>query len=109
VSSEEIADIMSNSIAGLASIRPGKGYDFAFTTKAFAMNATGLPVIYSGVGPVKKIIAENNLGVVCDWDIEEVAEAMRRILKNEYSIEERKRIAEWANANFSLDAVAKKV
>src|SRR5690606_21229683 len=71
---EEIARLMRGAELGLASVRPGMGYDFAFTTKAFAMMSTGLPVLYAGVGPVRTMIDNHNLGQSVDWDSEALAQ-----------------------------------
>lgn len=109
VSSGDIAKIMRGAIAGLASVRPGKGYDFAYATKAFAMVACGLPVIYAGVGPVRKIISDNKLGLVADWDSSQVARLLDEILTDPFSKDERDRLAKFASENFSYRKVAEKI
>src|SRR5690606_23562815 len=81
VSPEEVATWLRGSTASLASIRPGRGYDFAFPTKALASIGCGVPVIYAGPGPLRAIISENDLGWATEWNIDEVATAMEEALQ----------------------------
>lgn len=101
-----VAQWSRSSLANLASVRPGKGYDFAFATKALAGLAAGAPSIYAGVGPLKEIIMENNLGIGCDWDVEQVAQAMSRTIENPVSAGRRAELSAWVEQNHSLSAVA---
>ncbi|MEK8228003.1 glycosyltransferase [Oerskovia sp. M15] len=48
VSGAEAAALLRGARAGLASIRPGSGYEFALATKAVAAAATGSPVVFAG-------------------------------------------------------------
>ena len=102
---EEIAAAMSRAAAGLASVRPARGYDFAFATKAFASLACGAPVIYSGVGPLRAIVAENSLGHSVDWDSGAVAAAMSEVLEQPADPDERRRLSSWVEQNYSLRSV----
>ena len=102
----EVAQWSRSSLANLASVRPGKGYDFAFATKALAGLSAGAPAIYSGVGPLKEIITTHNLGIGCDWDVEEVANAMGLAIENRVSAERRAQLSAWVEQNHSLAAVA---
>jgi glycosyltransferase involved in cell wall biosynthesis len=102
---EEIAAAMSQAAAGLASVRPARGYDFAFATKAFASLACGAPVIYSGVGPLRAIVAENLLGHSVDWDAGAVAAAMGEVLEQPADQDERRRLSSWVEQNYSLRSV----
>lgn len=102
---EEIAAAMRRAAAGLASVRPARGYDFAFATKAFASLACGAPVIYSGVGPLRAIVAENALGHSVDWDAGAVAAAMSAVLERPADQDERRRLSRWVEQNYSLRTV----
>ena len=75
VSAEEADRWMARATATLASLRPG-GYDYAYPTKILASLAQGTPVIYAGPGQAARDIAEGELGVACNLDADEVAEAM---------------------------------
>ena len=75
VSAEEADLWMARATATLASLRPG-GYDYAYPTKILASLAQGTPVIYAGPGQAARDIAEGELGVACNLDADEVAEAM---------------------------------
>ena len=75
VSAEEADRSMARATATLASLRPG-GYDYAYPTKILASLAQGTPVIYAGPGQAARDIAEGELGVACNLDADEVAEAM---------------------------------
>lgn len=101
-----VASAMRTAAAGLASVRPERGYDFAFATKTFVSGACGAPVIYAGVGPAGDRVREHRLGESVDWDAHEVADAMRRVLDTPASAENRARIAAWVDANHSLRAVS---
>jgi glycosyltransferase involved in cell wall biosynthesis len=104
----ETAVALREAAAGLASVRPGRGYDFAFATKAFASLACGAPVIYAGVGPLRNIVEQNNLGHSVDWDAGEVAEAMAEVLESPAAPAERARLAAWVGENYSLRGVGSK-
>ncbi|MEV8143896.1 glycosyltransferase [Specibacter sp. NPDC078709] len=106
-SGEIVATWLRSSVANLASVRPNKGYDFAFATKALAGLSAGAPAIYSGVGPLKDLIAANNLGKACDWDASEVAAAMREALVQPVDQGQRLQISDWVEENYSLTAVGR--
>ncbi|KRF04277.1 glycosyltransferase [Arthrobacter sp. Soil782] len=101
----EVAIALRSSAAGLASVRPSRGYDFAFATKALAALACGTPVIYSGVGPLADLIRPNNLGWTVAWDADQVADAMDLALTAPVSEADRDRISTWTSASYSLTAV----
>jgi len=105
VSGEETARWIRGAHAGLASVRPGRNYDFAFATKAFATVGCGTPVIYAGVGPARELVADNDLGWAVDWDAEVVAEAMRASLRTAPTTERRRALSEWVDEHHSLRGV----
>ncbi|WP_104109337.1 glycosyltransferase [Arthrobacter sp. N199823] len=101
----EIAQWHRGAVANLASVRPGKGYDFAFATKALAGLSAGAPVIYSGVGPMHDLVTEHDLGIACAWDPDAVAAAMRTMLENSVDSKRRRELSQWVSENYSLEAV----
>ncbi|MBE0008670.1 MULTISPECIES: glycosyltransferase family 4 protein [unclassified Arthrobacter] len=105
VDGDQISTALRGSVAGLASVRPSRGYDFAFATKALVSLSCGTPVIYAGVGPLKNIIADENLGVSVDWEPAAVAAAMRDALAWPQDAAERQRISGWVQQNYSLRSV----
>lgn len=109
VGAEELSAVLRGARAGLASVRPAKGYDFAYATKAFASLSCGSPVIYSGVGPMKELIVEADLGYSVPWSSEAVADAMRLALETEPSIEQRQKLAQWVEQHHSLQAVGARI
>jgi hypothetical protein len=95
---------MRGAVAGLASVRPGRGYDFAFPTKTLVSVSCGTPVIFAGVGPLSSLVAVEGLGWSVPWDANRVSAAM------EEALSENKRLGpeviEWLHANYSLESVA---
>lgn len=108
VPGEVVAAEVSQAAAGLASLHPDMGYDYAFPTKMFAVTACGVPVIYSGPGPGYEIVRSNGLGWACDWSPDEVAEAMREALERRPGPGEAERLSGWTRTFASQDAVAEK-
>lgn len=107
VDSAELSSWLRGARASLASVRPQRGYDFAFATKALAALSCGTPVIYSGVGPLAALISENSLGWATPWEVGAVAEAMAAALDLPYSGPS-ERLSTWVDSNFSLTAVAER-
>jgi glycosyltransferase involved in cell wall biosynthesis len=105
----ELAPWIRGAVAGLASVRPTRGYDFAFATKALVSLSCGTPVIYSGVGPLASVVRDADLGWVASWDARAVADAMRQALAAPVSTAERGRaLSRWVEDNYSLRAVAER-
>jgi glycosyltransferase involved in cell wall biosynthesis len=105
-SAEHLSNEFSNASAALASVKPGVGYDFAFATKALAGMSAGAPVIYAGVGPMRSIIQDNDLGWSVDWNADAVAEAMDKALRDYPDRARRERLSQWVKNNHSLRTVA---
>lgn len=106
VSGSEVARAFSTAQAGLASLHPRVGYDYAFPTKMFAATACGAPVVYAGPGPGRAMVTDHELGWACDWDVEQTTAALRSALSAEVSPAERERLAAWTLENASQRAVA---
>src|SRR5690625_4311491 len=79
----QVAAQLRGAVAGLSSITPGQGYEFALPTKIYAATATGTPVIHAGEGAARDRIRDNGLGWACDYDAEQVAGAMSDALSGE--------------------------
>ncbi|HEX7350285.1 glycosyltransferase [Brachybacterium sp.] len=79
----DVAAHLRGAVAGLSSITPGQGYEFALPTKIYAATATGTPVIHAGQGAAHERIRANDLGWACDYDAQRVAEAMDEALRGE--------------------------
>lgn len=108
---EAVASWLRGSVASLASLRPGQGYDFAFPTKLYASAATGTPAIFAGSGPGANFVAAGRAGFVSDYTVRDVADAMERALEcaaAASSEAERHRIAKWAHQEWGLDRVAQR-
>lgn len=104
----EIARWLRGALAALASVAPGKGYDFAFPTKMYAALACGTPVLYAGVGPGRDFVRATGEGIAVGYGVEEVAAAMRRFLSlpGTRTAEERDAAARTAREVADIDAVA---
>ncbi len=105
VPGREVATALSRAWAGLASLHPGMGYDYAFPTKMFASTACGTPVLYAGPGPGRTMTTEHQLGWACDWDVAQTAALMREALRQPPTAQDRARLREWTLANASQSSV----
>ncbi|MBE7699550.1 glycosyltransferase family 4 protein [Oerskovia sp. Sa1BUA8] len=93
--------------ACLVSMRPEQGYDFAFPTKVFAGVASGTPVLFAGPGPVREALSQHALGVSTDYDVDEVADEMIELLRQEPTAGTRHRLASWAVQNASAESTGR--
>ena len=103
----EVARYLRGAVAGLSSITPGQGYEFALPTKVYAATACGTPVIHAGKGAAHDRIRDNDLGWACDYTTDAVVEAMRQALagENTPSTEE---LRDWTLDKASLRGCAEK-
>lgn len=106
----ELRPLLTGAVVALASLLPGGGYDYAFTTKIFASLACGCPTIFSGVGPtrdfIKQASKEIHSGEEIDYDVDAVADAMARAVHGPPTAIEREATAEWTRERYSVDAIA---
>lgn len=109
VDARELSAVLRGARAGLASVRPAKGYDFAFATKALASLSCGAPVIYSGVGPMQDLVRDEDLGYSVPWNANDVADAMRCALTAQPDPVRRAQFSSWVESGFSLRAVAVRI
>ncbi len=110
LSPAELAPVLRDSVAALASVRAGSGYDFAFPTKLYSAAVCGAPLIYAGIGPavdfVQSIVDGLPLGVAVPAEPIAVADAMLDQLRNPVTRLRRELVASWASEHVSLDSVA---
>ncbi|MBF0673474.1 MAG: glycosyltransferase family 4 protein [Salinibacterium sp.] len=113
VAPEELSSVLAGAQASLASLKPGQGYDYAFTTKLYSSVAAGCPVIFTGVGPtasfIRDHVGEQPLGVAVDYDADAVAEAMHSYAESPLQPERRAALSEWSRERYSLDSIAQRV
>ena len=104
---EEAAVWIRGAVSSLVSLRPGLGYDFAFPTKVFAAAASGVPVVFAGVGPARDVVRGADLGHAVDYDVDAVAQAMTALLdaapSDAEGTSERNRLATWARRFGSIE------
>lgn len=112
ISPTELAPILAGATVSLASLKPGQGYDYAFTTKVYSSLAAGCPVIFTGTGPTVDFLnnAENaDAGVALEYDVAVVAAAMSAAAASPLAPSARAELARWAADRYSLRAIAKRV
>lgn len=108
----QLAPILSGATASLASLKPGQGYDYAFTTKVYSSLAAGCPVIFAGVGPTGPFLRaadSPDVGIAVDYDIEAVVAAMERAIAHSPGPEARERLSDWTREHYSLTVIAQRV
>lgn len=113
IPSERLRSELSRAVASLATLLPGGGYEYAFTTKAYSSLATGCPVIFAGPGPTAVFLRaasrEVPAGAAVNYDVEAIAEAMRNAADRPLSPEDRRSVATWTAAHHSMRAVAERI
>ncbi len=105
----ELAPILSGATASLASLKPGQGYDYAFTTKVYSSLASGCPVIFAGVGPTGPFLrsaTSPDVGEAVDYEVSAVAAAMERAIALSPEPDARSRLSAWTREHYSLNAIA---
>lgn len=105
----ELAPALADATASLASLRPGHGYDYAFTTKIYSSLAVGCPVVFAGVGPTSRFIREaenSDIGTALPYDASAVAQALERMLDEPLPADRRRALSAWTHEHYSLNAIA---
>ncbi|WP_053354040.1 glycosyltransferase [Leucobacter musarum] len=99
--------------ASLATLLPGGGYEYAFTSKIYSSMATGCPVIFAGPGPTAAFLERASddvtVGQAVEYDVSSIAEAMRRAADRPPTAEQRRELAAWTAAHHSMQAVTDRV
>lgn len=117
VTAEALRPQLASAIASLATLKPGGGYEYAFTSKVYSSLATGCPIIFAGPGPTGPFIREaaqqpggaTHLGVAVSYDAIAIADAMRSAATHPLSPPARRELAGWAAREHSMHAVAGRV
>ena len=109
----ELAPQLARSVASLATLQPGGGYEYAFTSKAYSSMAAGCPVIFAGPGPTGPFLRDAAravpAGAAVAYDADAIADAMRAAADAPLSGADRARVSEWTAAHHSMRAVADRV
>jgi glycosyltransferase involved in cell wall biosynthesis len=112
VAAVELVPLLASAVASLASLRPGVGYDYAFTTKAYSSLAVGCPVIFTGPGPTIAFLTEaeeaQRSGVAVPFEPHAVAKAMAHFASSPLVPTERMKLAAWTAEHHSLAASARR-
>lgn len=101
----EVAAHLRGAVAGLSSITPGQGYEFALPTKIYAATACGTPVVHAGEGAAAERIRDNALGWACEHDAAAVADALSRAIRGE-GTPSREHLRRWTLSAASLSGCA---
>lgn len=107
VAPSRVAEFLRGAVAGLSSITPGQGYEFALPTKVYAATACGTPVIHAGEGAAHDRVASGSLGWACAHDAGEVAAAMVSALEGD-SVPDGGHLRSWTLEHASLAGCAAK-
>jgi glycosyltransferase involved in cell wall biosynthesis len=108
----ELSPILCAATASLASLKPGQGYDYAFTTKVYSSLAAGCPVIFAGVGPTGPFIRSFDVpgaGVAVHYNVAAVTDAMETAVTAAPQARVRARVSTWTHDRYSLNAIARQV
>ncbi|WP_106507151.1 glycosyltransferase family 4 protein [Brachybacterium timonense] len=102
---QQVACFLRGAVAGLSSITPGQGYEFALPTKIYAATACGTPVVHAGEGAAYDRIRDHSLGWACDYDAHDVARGMLEALRGE-NRPTREDLRQWTLRHASLAGCA---
>jgi glycosyltransferase involved in cell wall biosynthesis len=111
VSPHDLSALLADATASLASLKPGQGYDYAFTTKVYGSLASGCPVLFAGTGPTIEFLtaaaAEHPAaGTAVDYDPAAVSAAMEHLAEQPPTPAQRAAISRWTRERYSLSAMA---
>lgn len=113
IATEELLTRLSTATASVATLRPGGGYEYAFTTKVYSSLASGCPVIFAGPGPtgpfMHRAASLVGAGFAVEYSADAIAGAMRETVERRLPQEARRAISEWTTATHSMRAVAERV
>lgn len=104
---EQAAAWLRGARVSIATLVPGKGYDFAVPTKMYASIAVGTPVAYAGPDPVRSIVEAAGLGRGVEYDERALAKAIEDLLKDNRAASAA-RLTAWAQEHVSARAVARR-
>ena len=109
----ELAPHLAEAVATIATLRPGTGYDYAFTSKVYSSLAAGCPAVFAGPGPTAAFIDEANrhvrAGMAVAYDPAAIAAAMRALADDPLTASQRAALGAWTAAQHSMAVVARRV
>ncbi len=113
MAAEALVAHLAAATASIATLRPGTGYDYAFTSKAYSSLAVGCPVVFAGPGPTGPFLEAVNrhvrAGRAVPFDAVRLAEALRHEIEDPASPRQRRELAAWTAREHSMQAVAHRV
>ena len=112
VTARELCPQLNAAVASLATLAPGGGYEYAFTSKIYSSMAAGCPVIFAGPGPTANFLEQNaafDVGEYTAYDPELIAAAMARAVTQPLTPAARARLAAWTAEHHSLRAVGERI
>ena len=113
VDPEDLSRVLGGALVSIATLRPGTGYDYAFTSKVYSSLAAGCPVVFAGPGPTGPFVTEASrhvrAGSAVSHDADELADALRALIDHPPTEADRAALAEWTAREHSMAAVAGRV
>ncbi|WP_439565188.1 glycosyltransferase family 4 protein [Microcella sp.] len=110
IEAPRLTTLLANAVVSLASLKPGQGYDYAFTTKIYSSLAAGCPVVFTGTGPTLGFITESAreqpVGTAVEYAVPAVADAIAAVLAAPLEAREREALSGWAHERFSIERAA---
>ncbi|UEJ82576.1 glycosyltransferase [Brachybacterium halotolerans subsp. kimchii] len=103
----DMSRVLRGAVAGLSSITPGLGYEFALPTKIYAATASGTPVIHAGEGAALERVRDADLGWASAYDPAAVAASMLAALAGE-DRPTPEHLRSWTLENASLQGAAER-
>lgn len=113
VPAAELQPEFARAVASLSTQFPEPGYRYAFTSKIYSSLAVGCPVIFAGPGPtgafIEQAATQVEVGSAVDYEVEAIANAMRKAADHPLPAETRRSLAEWTAQHHSMSSVAAQV
>jgi glycosyltransferase involved in cell wall biosynthesis len=113
VSGPDLNELLNGALASLASLKPGQGYDYAFTTKIYSSLAAGCPTVFTGIGPVVEFLhaasTPTYAGNAVSYDVQHVATALAEVARTPLTGAQRSELSDWTRSNYSLERIAQSV
>ncbi len=79
---EEVFEVISQSIAGLAPIRASNGLEYMAPIKVYEYMACGVPYVGFGDGEIRKLAERTGSGIITESTPEALAEALTHLIEN---------------------------
>ena len=79
---DNIPELISESIVGLAPLKKLDCLDYAAPTKVFEYMACGIPFLGCGVGEIERLAAESGAGIIVDNNPDDIAGIINDLIDN---------------------------